>query len=107
MDSLDQFINDNKNDMLADLTNIVKDLKHTLRLSPDDYLESNYDDPSIDIRLCIDITERFGISTPTWGFRTGISDFDPYHSEYCAASCVTLDTDPSKLLNKLINQLGE
>ncbi len=104
---LDTFIVDNEKDMLANLESIVNELQTEIRANPSWYLEPGCDEPTIDVRLCIDLTERYGVTTPTWVIRVGLVDYDQYHSEYCAASCVGLETDVSKLLSELINQLEE
>lgn len=100
---LEQFLKENQSDLLTNLTEIVADLKATMASDPKEYTEYGSDDPSIDVRLCIDLGDgHYG-----WIFRTGLSDYDPYHSEYCAAASIGLDTNPEKLLAELINQLGE
>lgn len=105
MSTLNQFIIDNHSDMLSDLTNIVKELKLYIRSNPNDYIEYGTDEPAIDIRLCID--EYHYSDGYTWIFRTGLSDYDQVHSQYCSALCVSLNTNPTGLLNELINQLYE
>lgn len=70
----------------------VSDLKRDV----EDILESDREEPSIDVRLCID--------SDGWIIRTGDSSFDPYHSAVCAASCVTADTESEELLEDLIQQ---
>jgi hypothetical protein len=112
INELDQFLNDNKADMLTDLTDIVSELKRQIKDNPDWYIEHGTDAPSIDIRLCVDLADaQHGYGNDnvgfTWLFRTGLVDYDQRHSMFCAASCVTLDTDVTDLLNELINQIGE
>lgn len=99
-----KFIDQNKAAMLQSLESVVKDLKATIKSDPEEFTDYGCDDPSIDVRLCIDLTpgQRLG-----YIFRTGLVDYDPYHSEYCASSCVTLDTNAAKLLDELINQIEE
>jgi hypothetical protein len=102
------FIKNNRQGMLNNLTLVVKALQDDIKTSPLEYYADEYDEqPSIDIRLCIDLVDedlsgRFG-----YIFRTGSVDFDPYHSEYCAASSVDLDTNPNELLEELLNQVLE
>jgi hypothetical protein len=103
MSKLDAFIAENRADMLADLTDIVANLKQTIASDPAEYTEHGDDTASIDIRLCIDLGER----RHGWIFRTGLADYDQSHSEYCAASCVTIRTCVPKLLDELVNQLEE
>lgn len=93
--------------MLSNLVAIVRELKRDMRSNPKDYIENGCDEPSIDIRLCVDRHE-YKPSLPceyTWLFRVGLVDYDPRHSDYCAASSVQLDTDPDKLLTMMINDL--
>lgn len=106
MNSLDQFLKDNKSDMLENLTLIVAELKRGLSVIPSDYLEHGCDEPTIDIRLCIDPNERNGYGFD-WLFRVGSSDYDPYHSRYCAGSCVGIDTSTSELLDELNEDILE
>lgn len=74
----------------------VLDLKRYMSSDPEEYTEHGCDEPSIDIRLCVD--------ADGWIIRTGDSSFDPYHSSVCVDSCVTPDTDTDELLNDLIEQ---
>lgn len=101
---LDSFIEANRSDMLTDLTDIVNDLKATMQGDPEEYTDWGSEEPSIDIRLCIDSTRR---GEMTWIIRTGSSDYDQYHSDYCAALSVGLDTKSEELLTDLINQLDD
>lgn len=103
--SLNTFLAENKNDILEYLTRLVAQLKSDIAACPEVFLEPGTDTPSIDIRLCIDLDTKY--RSQEWIIRTGLSDYDPYHSEYCAASCVTPDTDPSELLEELVTQISE
>lgn len=121
--NLQEFINTEREYMLRNLTLIVRGLQASMRLDPDEYTEHNDDEPSVDIRLCIDMnipdhestangcTEECracqGEADPSWIFRTGDVSFDPAHSEFCAASCVSLATKPEKLLAELIGQIED
>jgi hypothetical protein len=101
--TLDSFLNSEQSHMLANLEAIVKELQKDLKLSPDD-------EPTIDIRLCVDkpneLSDRcYPPNDWTWLFRVGLSDYDPYHSDYCSASCVGLNTSPNELLEEMINGL--
>lgn len=89
-----------KSHMLRDLKGIVSELQDTMRSDPAEYTEHGTDEPSIDIRLCVD-------NDSSWIFRTGLSDYDPSHSDYCAASSVQLDTDPEKLLASLLDDIND
>lgn len=88
-----------KKHMLNNLVDIVSELKDMMLESPKEYTEAESDAPSIDIRLCVD-------NDSSWIFRTGLSDYDPYHSDYCGASCVTLETNASELLNALVDDIN-
>lgn len=92
------FINKQKDLMLRSLQWVVKDLKRYLKDNPDYYVEIG-EDPSIDVRLCID--------EGSWIFRTGSSCHDPYHSLICCASSVQEDTDTEELLEELLKQAFE
>lgn len=99
-----EFIEENRVDMLQDLTDIIKSFQDDMRAGPHYFYKyDNQETPSIDIRLCIDLSTKYFATS--WVFRTGLADYDLIHSYYCAASCITLETDPSELLNELINQL--
>lgn len=104
MNNLNKLLNDSEvtDCMLHDLKKIVADLKNSMQIEPETYTELGTDGPSIDIRLCIDFKNHAG-----WLFRVGSSDFDTYHSEFCAASSVDLNTKAYRLLDDLINQLTE
>ena len=97
-----QFIKDNKNDMLQELNNIIREYKKDLINNPNEYTELGCDEPTIDIRLCIDLESHGG---PNWIFRIGLVDYDTYFSEYCAENCITLNSDASGLFSDLVNQL--
>lgn len=102
---LAEFIKDNRADMLAELTKVVGSLKASMELDPIAFREpfDAEDQPHADVRLCIDINHcSFG---GTWIIRTGLVDYDQFHSEYCAAGSIGLDTDPADLLEDLISQL--
>ncbi len=76
-----------------------------MKASPKDYTEHGCDEPSIDIRLCID--ERASGKGFTWIFRTGDSSYDLAHSYFCGASCITLDTKILDLLTELVDDVLE
>lgn len=92
MNRLESFIHSNRADMLAELSYYVKDCQ--------EHLEPGTD---IDVRLCID----FAGDRSTWLFRTGSVDYDQWHSTFCGASSIGLDTDTEELLEDLINQCLE
>lgn len=103
MNKLDAFIDKERSNMLVELHQIVTDLKKELAADPLPYKENDDDDPSIDIRLCIDLSDFGG----SWIFRTGHVQFDQYHSQYCGASAVTLAVDDvPALLTELTGQMG-
>jgi hypothetical protein len=95
---LDTFIDNNKADIRFHLGTVVSDLKAAIEMCPKDYIELGTDEPSIDVRLIIDP------ETASWNINTGSSDCDQWHSEYCVASCVTLDTTTDDLFTELLSQ---
>jgi len=90
------FIHKEKEAMLRSLQWVVSDLKRTLKNNPEDYVEHGTEEPSIDVRLCID--------EDSWIFRTGLVDYDPYHSLICCASSVNQDTEAEELLESLLEE---
>lgn len=104
MAQLERFLEDNKQDMLTDLVGIVADMQALINGDPSEYLEYGCDEPTIDIRLCVDL-DQGGI--PSWIFRTGLSDYDQAHSLYCASSLIGPDTDAVELLAELTDQILE
>lgn len=104
VEMLQQFIDSNRDDMLADLRAIVESLKADIAADPDLYRGIFEDcDPAIDVRLCVDLDPR--AESGTWIFRTGDASYDQRHSDYCGAGSVGADTDPADLLETLIDQL--
>lgn len=101
--TFDQFITNEKKYMTMVLTTLCKEIGKDIENNIGDYLDQDCQEPSIDVRLCIDID----VKTPSWIFRTGCSDYDPVHSEYCAASCIGIDENAIELLEELLNQLDE
>lgn len=101
---LEFFIEENREDIKAHLINLVERLKEDLKTSPEDYQESPEDTPSIDIRLAVDLVETLD-RDQGWTVWAGSSDYDSYHSEYCSASCVTLETEVGELLEELLEDL--
>jgi len=104
-DCLEQFLASERDDILQDLTNHVRDLHNCIRMDPDLYMEPGVDEPAIDIRLCVDGINDMYANGPTWIIRTGDVQYDPTHSQFCAASCVGADTAPVELLDELFGQL--
>lgn len=88
--------------MRQDLIDHIKDLQGLMKSDPKEYIEHGCDEPSIDIRLCIELDG-------SWIFRTGDSSFDERHSALCGASSVQLDTETKgkklPLLEKLLDQV--
>lgn len=76
---------------------VVRDLQGYIKADPKEYIEAGCDEPSIDVRLCVD--------DDGWIFRTGLVDYDPYHSKACAASCVGSETDTDGLLDDLLTDV--
>lgn len=108
---LGSFIEENRADMLINLTSTVRSIQKEMGFEPEEFTEDgSCGEPSIEIRLCIDLN-RFNRSSryrrESWIFRIGISDYDPFHSQFCGASCIGLDTDPKELLANLIDQVLE
>jgi hypothetical protein len=105
--TLEQFLAYSRYQMTDELNDICRELKRDMKRSPEEYTEHGCDEPSIDIRLCVDYHEHKP-SLPgeyNYIFRIGLVDFDPIHSDYCAASCVALDTKPDELLKELTEQI--
>ena len=98
------FITQEHDYMLGSLTELVEILKENMRLDTTNYIEEEGEDPSIDIRLAID-NEKETYRSIGWRFWYGSSDYDSYHSQYCAASSVGLDTKPDELLKDLLNDI--
>lgn len=96
MKNYPKFINAERENMKRALDWIVKDLQRTIKAEPIEHTEYGCDEPTIDVRLCLDPNG--------WIFRTGLVDYDPYHSEICAASCVGLETTTEELLEELLDQ---
>lgn len=107
MSNLDKFIEENKADMIQDLTSVVENLKSWMRTDAQAFTEFGSEEPSTDIRLCIDLEGFSPYRSESWIFRTGPSDYDPVHSQYCSASSIGLDTDAKDLLAELIGGLNE
>lgn len=88
--------------MRQDLVDHIKYLQGLMKSDPTEYTEHGCDEPSIDIRLCIELDG-------SWIFRTGDSSFDQRHSPLCGASSVQLDTETKgkelPLLEELLNQV--
>lgn len=109
-DPLEQFLAKERKWMLLALKSLVRDCKRSIRQDRVSYIENDGDEPSIDIRLCIDkpkgLSDR--IHPPanwTWVFNTGDASYDQYHSDYCAASTIGLDDNAEELLEELIGDL--
>lgn len=94
---LDEIIERERVHMWNYLQILVPDTQKYLN---DDNIEPGTNEPSIDIRLCID-------QDGSWAFRTGSADYDQSHSYYCAASSIQSETGSDDLLKELLNQLEE
>lgn len=79
--------------IISALKYTVSDLKRMIQRDRDEELNGE-----VDIRLCVDGDAK-------WIIRTGLVDYDPYHSEYCASSFVTQDTEVEELAEELIGQV--
>lgn len=111
MEALDRFITEERSSMLKTLKGIVRDCKAQIKRDPRSYVDES-GVPSIDVRLCIDhigAVPRLAAFPDDlgWEFKTGLVDYDQTHSDYCAASCIGLDSDAGELLESLINDIGE
>lgn len=73
-----------------------------LSLSPDSHCQVDGTEPSVDIRLCVDLDPR-----PSWTLNIGDVSNDAYHSEFCAAGCIYLDNSAEELTRELIDQLTD
>ncbi len=93
-------------DIVTDLTATVENLKSFVRINPEEFTEAGSDEPSIDVRLCVDEYDGLNRSF-TWIIRTGDASFDQKHSPYCAASLIGLDTEPRALAQELIDDIAE
>lgn len=102
MKKLEKFLEEQKPFMLKDISQIVQSAKARMEIDPNEYTENGCDEPTIDVRLCIDLERG---DEPTWIIRVGLVDYDPYHSDFCSASCIGLNTNVSELLEELINGL--
>lgn len=100
---LEAFIKSQERYMRRDINQIVKTCIGDIKRDPKAYTERGTDDPSIDIRLCIDLEPK----PSSWIFRVGLSDYDPRHSEYCGGSCIGIDTKGEDLLLELVDQVLE
>lgn len=112
LNKLEQFIKTEEPHLKRDLRRIIKDCKPDLKANPDLYRQHKDDTPSVDIRLCIDKPREFSerIRPPkdwSWIFRIGDASFDQYHSDYCAASCITRETRVEDLLVEMVSQVLE
>ncbi len=98
------FINESEN-ILEELEMIVDSCQGAMRINPEEYTEPGCDGPSVDIRLCVDWNKNY--DRFEWIIRTGLVDYDPRHSDYCAAGSITLDTAPKELLEELVEDLKD
>jgi len=67
---------------------MIQDLRSIQAMIDDDCRESPDDEPSIDVRLCVD----FDHDDPNWIIRYGDSSYDQRHSEMCGADMIGKDT---------------
>lgn len=98
------FINESEN-ILEELELTVDACQGAMRINPEEYTEPGCDGPSVDIRLYVDwdvAREKFH-----WILRTGLVDYDPMHSDYCAAGSITLDTAPKELFKELVDDIKD
>jgi hypothetical protein len=83
-------------DKYGNLVGCIEDAKDLSKKSGED----------IDVRLCLD----FSNEKPVLFLRTGLVDYDEFHSEFCAANIVNKTTtisyeDATPVLEELINEL--
>ncbi len=102
---LEAFIKQEQVHIKRNLSIYMREFKPRLRKDPDCYRESRDDEPTIDIRLCIDASP--GPDSFEWIFRTGDSSYDQRHSRYCGAGCIGIGTKVDDLLLELIDQVLE
>lgn len=102
MNNLDKFIKEEKHHMLRYLNELIPNLKSSIDAQPEEFKESEDDEPSIDIRLCIDLNDD---GTGSWIFRTGDSSYDQQHSQYCSTTSIGIDSNAAELLDYLIQDL--
>lgn len=107
MSWLPRFLEQERANMLEDLTFRCFSARQDMQRDPKEYTDPGCDEPSIDVRLCIDRHEvKPGLPVHyAWCFRTGLSDFDQMHSNWCAASSIGIGTEPRDLLNDLLNEV--
>lgn len=116
LSSLESYIKQEQKHMTRALRAIVNDCKRSMAADRSLYMDSEHEEPSIDVRLCVDRYETnsnpFSLVSPLetrfeWTFRTGDVSYDQRHSRYCAASSITLDSTVESLLVDLIDQIFE
>jgi hypothetical protein len=100
--SLDQFLHVNKPDILRDLKRIIRDCKPDLKANPELYIENGCDEPSIDVRLCVDPEPD---ETFSWILRVGSPDYDQRHSVYCSAGSIGILTKAESLFEQLVREI--
>ncbi len=98
-------------EILRHLKSLVRHMIQEIKANPDLYIGDGDEEPSIDVRLCVDKPKELSsrVHPPshwTWVVHTGSSDYDTYHSDYCAGSSVGIDTDAEELVSELIGDLG-
>lgn len=107
MSWLPRFLEQERANMLEDLMFRCFHARQDMQADPKEHTDPGCDEPSIDVRLCIDRYEsKPGLPEHyDWCFRTGLVDFDQRHSTLCVASSIGLGTEPRDLLNDLLNDL--
>ncbi len=103
--TIDQFIESKRSEMLRYLKILVRDCKGDIRRNGKAlYMVDGMDEPSIDVRLCIDHRNYNGaVDGWTWIYRTGSVDYDPVHSDFCGASAIGLTSTAEGILQDLLN----
>lgn len=114
LNKLETFLSDNKNDIKCAFFELWERERKNLINFTCDYVpqEWNIEDLDakqikdlayIDVRLCVDIDSDYVQNG--FIFRTGLNDFDPYHSQFCSASIISIDGDKEAILNDLLSEL--
>ena len=91
-------LNLNKQDLLLELIETVKEAHLDMRVSPELYSELGSDDPIIDVRLHVLIDGSYWLST-------GSVDYDQLSGDFTACSIITLDSTPEDLMIDLLSDL--
>jgi hypothetical protein len=101
MKTVKQYLLNERNNIIAHVKLRINKWHQWMRTAPQDYIEPGYDEPGIDVRLCVDrIGDRY-----EWMLREGEESYDSWHSDYYAATNVGLDANAEDLVDDLIKQI--